>query len=161
MGDLKKSGNQALLTDRSSGFILRLRQIERLTGAVLRRLNLRNTLVSVVFVSDAKMKRLNQKYLNHPWTTDVLAFPFSNGALGRTRAGAVRFLGEIIICPKQAELYAKEQGFPTAEELFRYLCHGILHLIGYSDRSGAAKKKMRRMEDRLIKQFTSKLKRII
>ncbi|MBI4394742.1 MAG: rRNA maturation RNase YbeY [Candidatus Omnitrophica bacterium] len=122
----------------------------RLTHEFLKKLKLKHTTLSLVFVSDPAMKRLNQKYLRHAWVTDVLAFPF-----------AKPFLGEIIIAPRQAKINATRFGVSFKEELSRCIVHGILHLQGYSDDSKTQRKRMRKAEDVLLKPLASQIRTIV
>ena len=116
------------------------KRLKRFAEGILKKLRYRRTILSLVFVSDAKIKRLNQKHLRHSYATDVLAFPMSG-----------HFLGEVIISPRRARVQAKIFKATAREELLRYVCHGILHLAGYSDKSERQRKKMRWAENRLLK----------
>lgn len=129
----------------SSSYAVRLKVAAKIALLILKKLRFRKTHLSLVFVSDSEMKRINQAYLKHPWVTDVLAFPF----------------GEIIIAPKQAYLYAKKHKLSFREELVRYICHGILHLRGYRDNTKKAQKLMRKKEDSLIRVIGREIQRII
>lgn len=129
---------------------IRLSKTARLTHEFLKKLKLKHTTLSLVFVSDPAMKRLNQKYLRHAWVTDVLAFPF-----------AKPFLGEIIIAPRQAKINATRFGVSFKEELSRCIVHGILHLQGYSDDSKTQRKRMRKAEDVLLKPLASQIRTIV
>ena len=60
------------------------------------------------------------------------------------------FLGEVVISPKRAERYARQFGISFPTELFRYVCHGILHLKGYSDDSARLQNRMRKLENQLM-----------
>ncbi|OGW87032.1 MAG: rRNA maturation RNase YbeY [Omnitrophica bacterium RIFCSPHIGHO2_02_FULL_46_11] len=161
MGNLRTSGNRIFIGNVSSGFNIHLKQTRRLIGGILRKLKLRKIWISFVFVSDSAIKRLNRRYLKHSWATDVIAFPFSSGHSRQRKRNSVFFLGEIIISPKRAKLYAKKLGVPFSEELARYICHGILHLLGHSDKTAQGKKKMRRTEDQLIKPLAAQVKGIV
>ena len=157
----EKYGNIVVVTNFRSGFKIHLKKLGSFTHTVLKNLKFKQIVLSLIFVSDSAIKRLNQKYLNHSWVTDVLAFPFS-GTIGEKLALKNRsFLGEIIISPKRAKVYAKRFHIPFQEELVRYVCHGILHLQGYSDHSHHAKIKMRRTEDKLLKLSAAKDKGIV
>ena len=123
------------------------KQLKRFAEGVLGKLRYRNVVVSLIFVSDAKIKRLNQKHLHHAYPTDVLAFPFSNS---KNHLPRPLFLGEVIVSPERARVQAKSFKATFREELLRYVCHGILHLAGYSDKSESARKKMCAAEDRLL-----------
>ena len=156
-----KYGNTVAITNFHSGFQIRLKQLSALALTILKNNKLKQTALSLVFVSDSAIKHLNKRYLSHSWVTDVLAFPFSNSVGEKFAAQNCSFLGEVIISPKRAKVYAKKLNVSFEEELVRYICHGLLHLEGYSDKSHAGKIKMRQTENRLLKPVARKLKGII
>ncbi|MFH1822755.1 MAG: rRNA maturation RNase YbeY [Patescibacteria group bacterium] len=97
--------------------------------------------VSIAIVGDQATKKLNKKYLGNNQATDVLAFP-----------GEENYLGEIIINYSQIKRQAKEYNNTIKKELIHILIHGLLHLVGYSDKS----KKGRGEMDELTKDFICK-----
>jgi probable rRNA maturation factor len=78
--------------------------------------------VSIAFVSDKEIKKLNKIYRGINKPTDVLSFE-----------GEGKFLGEIIISYSQIKKQAKEFGRTTKQELVFILVHGLLHLLGLDD----------------------------
>jgi probable rRNA maturation factor len=152
--------NRVIVSNHITKFRIRIKRVANLARAVLKQLKYRNTLLSVVFVSDPAMRRLNQKFLRHDWTTDVLAFPFAKGSRQGSE-GRNFFVGEILISPTRAKVAAKRAGVSVADELGRYVCHGILHLSGYRDKTRLEQGRMRRAEDRLLKRFKKHVKRVI
>jgi len=104
--------------------------------------------VSVLFVNDAGMRRLNHLYRGIDRTTDVLSFPL----ITEKPSLHVRhlLLGDIVISLPQTKRQAEEYGTTFNRELARLLIHGLLHLMGYDhekSRYGAAK--MKRLEAEL------------
>ncbi len=75
--------------------------------------------VSIAFVDDATMKRLNQKFRQKNTTTDVLTFPADEGS------------AEIVISIAQARRQAKTERHSLATEVRYLLVHGVLHALGY------------------------------
>lgn len=132
--------NIVLITSKVSRLPVAFERLKLFVHAVLKKLRYCNTTVGVVFVSDAKIKRLNQRHLRHSYATDVLAFQ-----------GQGDYLGEVIISPQRARIQAKRFGASFEEELMRYVCHGILHLSGYADKTRREMNQMRKMEDQLLK----------
>lgn len=94
----------------------------------------------VAFVDEPVMRRLNRRFTGHRGLTDVLSFRYPNEPV----------IGEVIVSPAAARLYAAEHGLPYRQELARYLLHGVLHWLGHDDRTGTQRKRMRTMEDRLL-----------
>lgn len=83
--------------------------------------------ISLVLVEDAEMRRLNRQHLDHDYTTDVLSFVLddSGGTL----------VGEVIVCTDVALREAERRGNDPGDELLLYVIHGLLHLVGYGDKS--------------------------
>ena len=99
--------------------------------------------VSIAFVGDRAIRRLNKIYRKIDKVTDVLTFPADGGTsgaddladdgTGETSAGEDNFLGEIVIDYEQIKRQAKQSGRSAKKELIFILVHGLLHLVGYND----------------------------
>jgi probable rRNA maturation factor len=81
-----------------------------------------NKAVSLNFIDDRLMKKLNRKYRKKNKTTDVLSFNLNEEGM----------LGEVYISIPQAKRQAKEYNCSLDRELVRLTEHGILHLLGYT-----------------------------
>ena len=70
--------------------------------------------------------------------------------------------GELLVCPAIAIRQARDYGTSWESELARYIIHGILHLRGYDDQTGADRRVMKREEDRLLRALvrTHSLRRL-
>jgi probable rRNA maturation factor len=95
--------------------------------------------ISLAFVDNATIHRLNKRYLDHDEPTDVLSFPLSE-------AGARRLAGELVIGAEVALAQAQERGHDVQAELALYVIHGALHLCGHDDKSPDAAAAMRDRE---------------
>lgn len=96
--------------------------------------------ISLVFVSDAKMKELNKKYRRKNKITDVLSF---------------EELNEIFICLPQAEKQAKALKVSINCELTRLLTHGIVHLKGYDhEKSTEEAERMFAVEEKILNKIS-------
>jgi probable rRNA maturation factor len=84
--------------------------------------------VTVAFVSDRAMRKLNRMWRGKRATTDVLSFPAEQAEFERA-AGST--LGDIVISIEQAALQAKEHGLSFENEIAQLIVHGLLHLSGY------------------------------
>lgn len=104
--------------------------------------------VSVAFVGDETMRKMNRDYRGFNKPTDVLSF-------SEEIESRKEFLGEIIIDYAQIKRQAKEFSDSVEEELIFIFVHGLYHLLGYEDATEAGKKKM----DRLTKKFISNLEK--
>lgn len=158
---ISKYRNTIVANNLHSGFRIHLRKLVNLTHIILKKLKYTDVILSLVFVSDAQMKQLNRKFLNHSWATDVLAFPFSGFTGHQPLPSYYFFMGEVIVSPKRAKVYAARFKIPFEEEFVRYICHGILHLKGYSDHSTRKKKQMRHIEDQLLNRLGPGIRGVI
>ncbi|HVN47309.1 MAG TPA: rRNA maturation RNase YbeY, partial [Bacteroidota bacterium] len=94
--------------------------------------------LSVVFTHNRFIKTINKKFLNHDYSTDVIAFSLGNG-------GGVE--AELYINLDAARRQAKEFCATFTQETKRLLIHGALHLVGYDDKTEAGSKAMHARED--------------
>ncbi len=102
--------------------------------------------VTLAFVDDPHIHRLNKQFLNHDEPTDVLTFPYS-------APGAKTVEGEVVIGFQTAAEYAADRGHDTATELLLYVVHGCLHLCGYDDATPAGAGEMRVKERQYLTQL--------
>lgn len=98
--------------------------------------------ISVAFVSDAEIKKLNRTYRSLNQATDVLAF-----------AGEGDFFGEIIIDYNQIKRQAGRFGNSAKREMVFILVHGLLHLVGYDDETEKAREKMIKLGEEFVKKL--------
>ena len=115
-----------------------LRRIQEGVAAEL--LMTRSHVIDVHYVGEKEITRLNEQFLEHEGSTDVITFDYGGDV---TQA-------EIYICVDEAVKQAAEFGTTAQMELVRYLVHGLLHLRGYDDGTPAQRKKMKRVEDLLV-----------
>jgi probable rRNA maturation factor len=95
--------------------------------------------ISLAFVDNPTIQRLNLRYLQHDEPTDVLSFPMNDPA-------AKRLSGELVIGAEVAKIQAHERGHDVQAELALYVIHGLLHLCGYNDKTPMEAKEMRQRE---------------
>lgn len=120
------------------------RRLRRVLAHVLRRQRApRRAQVTVVLVSDSAIRVLNRKFLRKDRSTDVLAFP------GEDRT----FLGEVVISVDRARAQAKAAGHNPAAEIALLAAHGVLHLLGYDDRTAGQRARMMRRQRRLLHEL--------
>src|SRR5436190_17361535 len=92
--------------------------------------------ISLAFVDNPTIHRLNQRYLDHDEPTDVLSFPLSEPS-------AKKLAGELVIGAEVAKAQAAERGHDVQTELALYVIHGLLHLCGYDDETSSGASRMR------------------
>ena len=98
--------------------------------------------LNYIFCSDAYLLEMNQSYLNHDTYTDIITF--DNSETDR------KVLGDIFISIDRIKENAKNFGVTESEELHRVMIHGLLHLLGYSDKSKAEKTTMTEKENHYL-----------
>ena len=103
-----------------------LERVQRLARGVLRAEGVRDARVSIAFVNDRTMARLNRAHLGHRGTTDVLAFGFA-----APTSGTASVVGDVYIAPAVARTNASRWGVGVREELARLVVHGMLHVVGH------------------------------
>lgn len=103
--------------------------------------------VGFYLVGEVEMTRLNETYLRHKGSTDVITFDYAEPAERQ------RLKGEIFICVDEAVGQARRFRASWQTELLRYLVHGVLHLCGYDDQRASDRRKMKREEDRLVSEL--------
>ena len=102
----------------------------------------KNTEISIAFVGDKKMRKLNKTWRGKDKVTDVLSFTYR----------AEPLVGEIIICLPQAARQAGECGHSVKEEIKVLLVHGLLHLAGYDhEKSAQQAKLMENLQNKIVK----------
>jgi probable rRNA maturation factor len=136
---------------------LPLRRIERVTRALLAAAGEGEASLSLSFVGDAAIRRLNREHRGKDRPTDVLSFPLFEPEAGRKggkRSGPgepERLLGDIVISVDAAARQAAGYGAPLAAEIERLLIHGILHLLGHDHEIAAERRAMVAEERRLAR----------
>ncbi len=93
--------------------------------------------ISLAFVDDATIHRINKQFLDHDEPTDVITFPYSAGK---------ELQGELVLGVEVALREAANRGHPPQTELSLYVIHGLLHLVGYDDKDGHDRRMMRARE---------------
>jgi probable rRNA maturation factor len=148
------SGSLAI-ANRQRTVSLNTRRLRGLTNTLLAELlKLQDFDLSVIVVRAPEMARINQAFLQHEGSTDVITFDYANDASLVTHHSSPSLHGELFICIDDAVAQAREFRTSWQSELARYVIHGVLHLRGYDDIRPADRRKMKREENRLLKEMT-------
>ena len=101
--------------------------------------------INYIFCSDEFLLELNKKYLNHSTLTDILTFPDDsvNGKIS----------GDIYISIERIRENSEKYTHPFDKELHRVMVHGVLHLLGYKDKTKNEKETMTLKEDYYLKKI--------
>lgn len=98
--------------------------------------------VSVVLTDHTTVRRLNQDYLGHDYNTDVLSF-----SLREQDEDGEDVEGEVYVDLDTANERHDEFDTSFEREAYRYVAHGVLHLVGYDDATESGQQAMRARED--------------
>ena len=130
------------------------RQLRRICATLLADLlQIKNAELGVTLVAAPEMVRLNGQFLQHEGSTDVITFDYSEIPEPRppTPDPRLKLHGELFICLDEAVLQARRCRTTWQAEIVRYIIHGALHLLGHDDHRAAARRKMKREENRLLR----------
>ena len=101
------------------------------------------------FIGREEMAALNETFLQHAGSTDVITFDHSEPATRPPQPGTA-WHGEIFISLDDAVAQARQFRTTWQAEVIRYLVHGLLHLAGWDDLEPRKRRKMKREEHRLL-----------
>lgn len=102
-------------------------------------------ILSYVFSTDREVLKINRKYLNHDFYTDVITFDFSS------TKNEVQ--GEVYISIDRVKQNAKTYNVPFTEELHRVIFHAALHLCDYDDKTTYERAIMKKEENRYLARY--------
>jgi probable rRNA maturation factor len=95
--------------------------------------------LNFIFCTDKHLLGINIQYLNHKTLTDIITFDQSEDSK--------TIQGDIFISIERVKENAAKFKTSFDDELHRVLIHGVLHLMGYTDKNKNAKARMRKKED--------------
>ena len=98
--------------------------------------------LNYIFCSDDYLLKINQEYLDHDTYTDIITFDNTE------EEGVIT--GDIFISIPRIKENAEKFAVSEIDELHRVIIHGALHLLGYTDKTAPAKKKMSLKEDHYL-----------
>jgi len=100
--------------------------------------------LTYIFCSDDYLLDINIKYLGHDYYTDIITFPYKEGD---------EIESDLYISLDRVKENADEYNVSFDNELKRVMVHGLLHLMGYADKSEEEITQMRQKEDYYISTF--------
>jgi probable rRNA maturation factor len=101
--------------------------------------------LTYIFCSDAYLLQINQQYLDHDTYTDIITFDNSTEEREIT--------GDIFISIDRIRENADKFGQSVVDELHRVMIHGVLHLLGYKDKTPNDNKNMTQKEDEYLSKI--------
>ena len=101
--------------------------------------------INFVFCSDEQLLIINKQYLQHNTYTDIITFDYSK------EDKALPVSGDIYISIDRVRENATKYSKTFENELHRVIIHGVLHLLGFGDKSKEAKAEMTKQEDAALR----------
>ncbi len=98
--------------------------------------------INYIFCDDAYLHKINVEFLQHDTFTDIISFDYSLGKM---------ISGDIFISIDRVKENALQFKVPFKEELHRVIIHGVLHYMGYKDKTDDEKQIMRDKENTCLK----------
>lgn len=102
--------------------------------------------MNYIFCSDDFLHKMNVDYLQHDTLTDIITFDYCEGSICS---------GDLFISIDRVKENAKELKSSVKDELHRVMIHGILHLLGFKDKSQQEAEEMRSQEEKslILREF--------
>lgn len=100
--------------------------------------------ISVIITSKKHLLEINKKHLNHNYHTDIITFNYNENNI---------ISGDLFISLPQIKENSKIFDVSEKQELLRVIIHGVLHLLGYNDKTEKEKAEMRKNENFAIKKY--------
>ncbi len=97
--------------------------------------------LNYIFVNDDELLRINTEYLQHDTLTDIITFPYSQAPFIHS---------DIFISIDRVKENAQKFAISFDDELFRVISHGLLHLLGFGDKTLDEKNIMRQKENEAL-----------
>ncbi len=131
-------------------FLIVKKDITEIIRIITKELNIKKYHFACSFVSQETILAINKKHLNHDYYTDIITFNYGNEN-GKLEA-------EFYISPEEANTNSKKFKVELKSELIRLVIHGVLHCIGFNDKTKKEQKEMRMKENELINIIPNDLK---
>lgn len=106
--------------------------------------------LNYIFCNDDYILNINRQYLNHDYFTDIISFDYSEYD-HETQKTLVS--GDLFISLDTVRSNSKLIGVEFEEELHRVIIHGVLHLLGFKDKTEQEEKEMRKEEEECLRNM--------
>ena len=129
--------------------------IRRCCNAVLQSENFEGSAeISVTFVDNEEIRKLNSQYRNKDTATDVLSFPMGeNGVYDVNMETGAKILGDVVLSMEKAIEQSKAYGHSVQREVAYLTAHSVLHLLGYDHIESMDRVRMREKEELIMTEL--------
>jgi rRNA maturation RNase YbeY len=131
------------------------RLFRRIVASLLAELKIAEAELGISLVGEREMALVNETFLQHEGSTDVITFDHAEKQKAKSRKRKV-IHGELFVCVEVAMSQAKEFQTTWQAEVVRYAVHGVLHLLGYDDLKPHLRREMKREENRLVRLLAAR-----
>ncbi|HEY3277385.1 MAG TPA: rRNA maturation RNase YbeY [Syntrophorhabdaceae bacterium] len=135
------------------------KRIREITGNLLTYLKLPDRDVSILFVDNRQIRKLNKQFFGKDKPTNVISFSYiEEETVPRSSGGEMpcEMIGDIVISLEKAREEADSLEIPFYERLFTLIIHGLLHILGFHhEKGGNELRRMRYREKKLLAYVTS------
>ena len=131
------------------------RLLKQLVQALFTELKIETAELGIHLVSAPEMTLLNETFLRHEGSTDVITFNHQDDS--NPENGKISLYGELFVCMDEAMVQAKRFRCSWQSEIVRYIVHGILHLLGHDDLKPGLRRRMKSEENRLVRRLAKKI----
>ncbi len=143
-----------------AGYSIDGNRLKRLSDWLLGQCGAGDFTVSLLLTDDEEISRLNARYRDKDQPTNVLSFPFMDGADENLAALPFKELGDIVISVDTAQRESVEYNQSLHDRMSWLLIHGLLHLLGYDhERSEREEKEMFEKEKELLGKLSTHRRR--
>jgi probable rRNA maturation factor len=144
-----------IISNRQRTKKINLRLLKQIANALLAESKIDSAELGINLVGAKEMVLINETFLKHKGSTDVITFDHLNPE-SRIQNPELQLHGELFVCVDDAISQARQFKTDWQSEIVRYVIHGVLHLRGLDDHRVAARNKMKREENRLLRGLSKK-----
>jgi probable rRNA maturation factor len=133
------------------------RRIRKITENLLTYLRLPDRDISILFVDNGRIQKMNLQFFGKDKPTNVISFSYiEDGENAGSPQFACEMIGDIVISLERTREEAESMNVPFYERLFALIIHGLLHVLGFThEEGGNESRRMRYREKKLLAYVTS------
>ena len=144
MAQLQFLSNQIVIYKYPSNLKGKIKKTKNIINQIAKKHKKEIVLIEINFISDEELLEINRNSLNHDYYTDIITFDYGNKNFIES---------DIYISIDRVKDNAKTLNKTIEEELLRVIFHGILHLVGFKDKTKSESIKMINAENLYIDAF--------